>query len=104
MTHEEHKPPFFLLDRSTAPGYWRNETSGVLIPVVEAYINGKPLDAGQIATMRAYLRQWIMAPAWDMGEPTPELQELRRSVDLLITQKAIDDWLWRALDIEIDPL
>lgn len=90
------------------PGFWRNETSGILAPVVEDYINGRQLDAGGISTLRAYLRQWICADVWDMfpigGSPTPELTDLRRAVDGLTTQRAIRDWLWKALEIGIDPL
>jgi hypothetical protein len=102
MNSKTQNVPFMLL--ASAPGFWRNETSGVLKPAIEAYINGKALDVHQIAAMRAYLRQWIMAPAWDRGEPSPELEKLRSGVDGLTTQKAIHDWLWEALGIGIDPL
>jgi len=79
------------------PGYWMNETSGVLRPVVEAYLKGGNLNPEQIVTMRAYLRQWIMAPAWR------GVENLRRSVDNIRTQADLDHWLDRALNEGIDP-
>ena len=90
------------------PGFWMNETSGVLRPAVEAYLRlrdwGEPgtpdMTPPQIAAMRAYLRQWIMAPAWR----GPEVDELRASVHRLDSRAAIDAWLDRAIDAGIDPL
>jgi len=102
MTQDEELK--LLTDTKTWPGFWRNEVSGVLRPVVEAYIDCKALDARGIATMRAYLRQWINAPAWDMGEPTEELRRLRARVELLQTQAEIAQWIWEAMEIGIDPL
>jgi hypothetical protein len=32
-----------------APGYWMHETSGVLRPVVEAYLHGGPMTEADIA-------------------------------------------------------
>ena len=80
------------------PGYWMSETSGVLRPVVEAYLQRQPMEPEQIATMRAYLRQWIMAPEW-CG-----VDDLRLDVDKLTDRAAIDDWLARADAVGIDPL
>ena len=83
-----------------APGYWMNETSGVLRPAVEAYLNRQPLTSFQILCLRAYLRQWIMAPAWK-GDG---IDELRGAVDGLVSRQAITIWLARAADLAIDPL
>lgn len=82
------------------PGYWKNETSGVLRPAVEAYLKGGPMTGEQIAAMRAYLRQWINAPGW----VAPCLPELRADIDNLTTWTAIDRWIHRAYAWEIDPL
>lgn len=41
------------------PGFWMNETSGVLAPVVRAYLSGARLGERPVAVMRAYLRQWV---------------------------------------------
>jgi hypothetical protein len=81
------------------PGFWMNETSGVLKPAVEAYLNGGPMTDEQIAAMRAYLRQWI-AGEW-MG---PSVEPLRRAIDGLTTREAIRQWLDDAYDASIDPL
>lgn len=85
---------------SDAPGYWRDETSGLLRPAIEAYLNDAPLTTLQCAAMRAYLRQWIDAPCWR----GPAVDELRRTVGALTTKRAIDVWLDRAMDAGIDPL
>ena len=87
------------------PGYWMNEVSGVLRPAVRAYLLGGPLSGEQIATLRAYLRQWIgghvTSPVWFVG---PEVAALRASIDGLTTRRAIAAWLERAVDAGIDPL
>lgn len=81
------------------PGFWMNETSGVLRPAIEAYLAGGPMTTGQIAAMRAYLRQWI---AGDFVGPGIDM--LRSSIDDLTSRKAISRWLRRATDEGIDPL
>ncbi|HEY1301462.1 MAG TPA: hypothetical protein VGF07_13265 [Stellaceae bacterium] len=93
------------------PGYWMHETSGVLRPVVEVYLAGKPLSPHQIAILRAYLRQWIMAPIWDCNpyasnEDRVRLAELRAVFHRgrLTSREAIAGWLADALDEGIDPL
>ena len=77
-----------------------NETSGVLRPAVEAYLNHRPMTDAQVAAMRAYLRQWIAAPAW----AGPDVDRLRSGLDNLTTREAIRAWLELALDMGIDPL
>jgi hypothetical protein len=89
---------------NNAPGYWPNETSGVLRPAVEAYLTGAPMPPEQIAAVRAYLRQWIMAPAWDATGPSADITDLRERIDNLVDRETIDDWLQDAEDIGIDPL
>ena len=64
------------------PGYWQDETSGVLRPAVIAYLDGGDMTPEQIAAMRAYLRQW-MAGFW-FGED--EIEALRAAIDGLVTQ------------------
>jgi hypothetical protein len=86
------------------PHYWRQETSGVLAPAVERFLNHRPLSPDDIAALRAYIRQWICNPVWD-GCPygTAGLDGLRDMVDSLNTRKQIAQWTWRALDLGIDP-
>lgn len=81
------------------PGYWMNETSGVLRPAVEAYLHGHAMTRGQIDAMRAYLRQW-MAGDWK----SPLLDVLRTSVEDIKTRDDLKRWFDRALDEMIDPL
>ncbi|HSR77787.1 MAG TPA: hypothetical protein VLN57_14495, partial [Xanthobacteraceae bacterium] len=60
-----------------APGFWMYETSGTLRPAVEAYLKHERLTEANIAALRAYLRQWIAAPAWQ----GPGIEVLRADVD-----------------------
>jgi hypothetical protein len=80
------------------PGFWPNETTGVLRPAVEAYLVGKDLDQAQCAALRAYLRQW-MTPY--TGQ---EVEALTDRVDTLTDRAAISRWLHDALELGIDPL
>jgi hypothetical protein len=80
------------------PGYWMYEASGVLRPAIEAYLAGGAMTEAHIALMRAYLRQWIMAPAW-MG-----VEQLRRDLDGLTSRAAITAWLDTAAHLGLDPL
>jgi hypothetical protein len=80
------------------PGYWMNESTGVLKPAIEAYLKGELLTHGQIAAIRSYLRQWMTGP-WH-----GDVEALRTSIDSLTTRAAIHDWLTRALEAGIDPL
>ena len=82
------------------PGYWMHETSGVLRPAVEAYLENKELSGEQIAALRAYLRQWIAAPVWH-GE---DIERLRARIDGLISREAIEAWLFDAEERDIDPI
>jgi hypothetical protein len=82
------------------PRYWMNEQSGRLEPVIWAFLERGPMSDADIATMRAYLRQWIDAPQW-VG---PEIANLRQRVDGLTSREAIDRWLDDALKKGIDPL
>lgn len=82
------------------PGYWVDETSGVLRPAIENYLLGLPMTEEHVATVRAYLRQWISAPVW-RGDI---VDELRERIDSLTTREAIAAWLGDALPWGIDPL
>jgi len=88
------------IGRAIIPGYWMNETSGVLRPAVESYLSGGPMRPEHIAAMRAYLRQWITAP----GFQGPGIEELRADIDGLISRRAIERWFHRAIEEGIDPL
>lgn len=83
------------------PGYWMDETSGVLRPAIEAFVGHRPMTDKQIAAMRAYLRQWINDGDW-RGEMA--LDKLRGTIDQLTSREAISAWLDLADLIGIDPL
>ena len=85
-----------------APGYWMYETSGALRPAIVAYLNHDEMTPAEIAAMRAYLRQWIMAACW--GEDDDGIKALRAGIDSLTSRQAIHEWLAVALDENIDPL
>lgn len=85
---------------SSFPGYWMHEVSGELRPAIMAYLLGARMTDKQVATMRAYLRQWINARVWR----GTDIDELRQGIDALTSVDAIDAWLTRALDVGIDPL
>jgi len=97
---EKRRPAPQIARHGEGPGYWMSETSGVLRPAVEAYLTQEPMTDEMIAAMRAYLRQWIMAPVW-VG---PQIDALRAGIDRLTTRPAISRWLDIALDENIDPL
>lgn len=81
------------------PGYWMYETSGVLRPVIEAYLRGDDLSREQIAIMRVYLRQWL-TERWQ-GRYVPFL---RARVDDIQTMATLRAWLATAESMGIDPL
>lgn len=83
-----------------APGYWMNETSGVLRPAVKAYLERDELTGEAIAALRAYFRQWINAPAFRGAD----IDELRQGVDGLKSRPAIEAWLDKAMAAGVDPL
>lgn len=92
-----------MLDPSDplAPKYWRYETSGVLAPAIEAYLNGKPLTVRQIALIRAYLYQWVKSPVWG---PSGVLEALRLRVAAIQTADDVRAVIRAGLEIGIDPL
>ena len=95
-----HRPAPQVPRHGRGPAYWMNETSGVLRPAIVAYLKGLPMREDEIAAMRAYLRQWIVADCW----AGPEVDDLRWRIDGLTTKKAIERWLDDAIKEGIDPL
>jgi len=76
------------------------ETSGVLRPAIERYLNGQPLTGANIAAIRAYFRQWMAHPGWQ----GPAVNALRVDVERLDGEEAIRRWLDAAEAEGIDPL
>lgn len=91
------------------PLSWQHEVSGELSAAVAAYLNymmeGSEITPAQITLVRDFLRYFIEAPCWWREDVFEEqLKELRESAARLDSPEAIDAWIWRALDIGIDPL
>lgn len=79
-------------------GYWMNETSGILRPVIEAYYCNPDFSPAECVIMVAYLRQWMAGfPPLGTGDLIPRL-------DTLTDRRAIGRWLDDARDLGIDPL
>ncbi len=94
---------------ANAPHFWMYETGGELRIAVEDYLNERVMSLRQIALMRAYLRQWIASPVWDMHpfhhwDNRGQLRQLREDVEGIVTCAHIDAWIEKALDVGIDPL
>jgi hypothetical protein len=88
------------MQRTNDPGYWINDTSGVLTAVVTRYLRGKTLNAVECGVMRDYFAQWIRRGLF-RGE---EVEQLRRDVHTLRNHDDIADWIRRATDAGVDPL
>lgn len=82
--------------------YWRHEETGILIPVIEAYLRGDRLTTMQVATMRAYLRYWISAPEWVGVDDLRH--DLRDGIDGLVDRETIARWIDKATERGLDPL
>jgi hypothetical protein len=85
------------------------ETSGVLRPVIEGYLNHEPMSPDHIIIMRAYLRQWIRATIWDRNphagaKEKAWLAGMRDDVDELTSHAAITRWLRLAEEQGLDPM
>jgi hypothetical protein len=93
----------------TAPGYWPNETGGELALAMKRYLEGQPLTVRDIALLRAYLRRWVDASAWDSNphmtdESCATLALLRRQAREITTRDAIDQFVADATEFGMDPL
>lgn len=85
---------------NSPPGYWMKETSGVLRPVVGAYLAGGEMTREQLGAMKAYCRQWINAP----GFRGPKVETLRNLVNHIDSRVTLAAWLNQAEECGCDPL
>jgi hypothetical protein len=91
------------------PRYWREEITGCLAKPIRKFLNGFTLDDGEIALIRAYLEQWVDAPVWDMNphadpEGRRELAALRQEAREIATRADIGRWMYKAMQMGMDPL
>jgi hypothetical protein len=105
-----NREPFTLEKLSeTIPGYWMDETTGILRPAVEAYLTRAEMTTEQIAALRAYLRQWVNSSVWDQNPHAGTqaklwLSRLRTSIGNLTTRETISDWIDDAIALGMEPL
>lgn len=103
-------PMLPLPGSALAPKYWMSEVSGILRPVVRAYLNNpESLNDHDVIVLAAYLDQWVASPVWDMNPSHDEislqaLAFLRESVKRIRTPRDVSNWLRAALVHGIDPL
>jgi len=97
-------------DDPRAPKYWVYEPDGELAAAIGRLIRVESLTDRDYQLIRAYFRQWIDSPVWDMnpnhdvaGEAAA-LATLRAGVDGLATASDIHDWLRLADQTGVDPL
>lgn len=83
------------------PLNWRDEQSGILTAAIEAYINGAPMTDEQLALLIEFLDYYIHAPCWQDWQG--ELAKLRSMIKQIKTKEGIENWLWIALDLGLDP-
>jgi hypothetical protein len=87
-----------------------DESTGRLAVAVRSYLdNPEGMTLREVAFMRAYLRQWIESPAWDLN-PSHDaasraaLEALRINVGRIVSAQGIRDWMRDARMAGIDPL
>jgi hypothetical protein len=93
-----------------APKYWRDEIGGQLAAAVRTYLdNPDALTMRDIAFLRAYFRQWVNSPAWDMNphhdaNSRATLAVLRGAVPTIASARDVQAWLNSATEAGLDPL
>ena len=88
-------------DHPDAPKFWMHESSGVLEPVVIAYLHDEELDVAQVKLMKAYLWQWVKSPVWG---PSGTLETLRLRVAAIETYEDLGQAIHLATELGMDPL
>jgi hypothetical protein len=88
------------------PGYWMHETSGVLKPVVQRYLEDRAtMTLRDVAIMRAYLVQWFGSDVWEQNpHGAAGLPELRAEAERIRTAEDVEACIGRAVDMGMDPL
>lgn len=86
-----------------------HETGGELQPAVSAFLNGETLTIRQIALIRAYLKQWIDSPVWNMNphmttEGLEELEAIRKQVHAIVSDRDIRECIGQMVGAGMDPL
>lgn len=90
------------------PFHYSHEVSGELADAVKAYLDNrvenKTVTDAQIVLLRDYLSHYIHAPCWDESGFESELAHLRWAVSYLDSATEISAWIFKAMEIGLDPL
>lgn len=92
-----------------APKYWQNEQGGELQPAVLAFLHGDVLTVREVALMRAYLKQWIDSPVWNMNphinaDGLAELEAMRKQVQAIVSERDIRECIGQMVGAGMNPL
>ena len=77
-----------------------HETSGVLRPVVEAYLHGRALNDAEIGIMRKYLYQWVTLGDWR----EPRIDTLAETIASIHTREQLELIIGDLVSLGMDPL
>jgi hypothetical protein len=99
---------------TTIPTYWQNRNQPNMRRAVEYYnrcMCGNPhsIDAKyhqeQIEAIRAYFSDYMSATCWDLStDLKAETLELRTLISSISTIEDVTNWLFKAIQIGINPL
>jgi hypothetical protein len=100
-------PKFYVETYPGLPAFplnWRDEQSGVLPAAVMAYLENKATGE-QLELVANFINYYIHAPVWDIPDNAfeDELKQLRESSKTLKTQQEIHEWIYKSMDIGLDP-
>lgn len=96
-----HGPELLDPGDPRAPKYWMYETSGVLKPVIEAFLAGTLLTPAQVRLMQSYLYQWVNSPVW---APDGAVEALRLRVAAIKTHRDVVAAIDISVQLGMDPL
>lgn len=97
------------------PPYWRNETSGRLEKSVLAYFapyatdeTPPPLSSEDLDNLKQYLCLYVSAPCWRKNphadrQHLARLDELQESARNLASREDITQFIYKCMDIALDP-
>lgn len=95
------KLDFPILDyKDGEPCHWKKINLDSLSDAIESWKEGRKLTVKEYAYFKAYCVYYIMAPCWDI----PEIYNLRLDVMTMTTEKQLESWLNRALEVGINPI
>lgn len=88
-----------------APTYWRrNEWPDALRRAMNAFLHRHPMNAAQIALVRAYLDYYVNAPCWITEGKEEQWRALRERAKKAASIVELRDILNLCRALEIDPL